>query len=570
MHLVDSLGRNKNIEYVCCHHEQAAAIAAGAYAQYSNTLGVALVTTGPGGTNAITGAAGAWTESLPLLIISGQVKRADLSGTSGLRTKGFQEIDIVSLVRPITKYAVTITDPNDIRHHLEQAVHLAKSGRPGPVWLDIPLDVQAAKIDEDNLQGYIPEPKKNINVDQKRQLEKEVSQVIELFNSSERPVILAGFGIKLCRSEKSFLELADLLQIPVLTAWKAMDLLPENHPLYFGRPGTMGQRGANFVQQNADLLIAIGARLDFGQIGYSHETFARKAKKVIVEIDPAEFKKFAFTVDIPLNVSADEFLEKMLSYQDKIKPRNRTVWLARCREWKTKYPVVLPEYRKKTDNVSTYVLIETIAEEASPDDIFVPGSSGMCSDIFMQAFKVTAGQKIMNTPGFGAMGFGLPSSIGACFASNKKRIICVNGDGGFQLNIQELETVSRFKLPIKFFILNNQAYNSIKTTQRNYFNGFYVASDPSSGVTIPNMMKVAGAYTIPAFRISNQQELKVSIQKILATPGPTLAEVIIDPMEVTMPKASSEILPDGKIVSKPLEDLWPFLSREELRENMII
>jgi acetolactate synthase-1/2/3 large subunit len=511
--------------------------------------------------------AAAWVESIPLMMISGQVKRPDLAGSSGLRSLGFQEIDIVSIVKPITKYAVTITEPEDVRFHLEKALYAAKSGRFGPVWIDIPLDVQAAQIDEKKLKGFTPPVS---NKDSDDQLTERVVKVAELIRRAKRPVIIAGCGIKLSNAEDEFLRLAEKLKIPVLTTWKAIDLMPEDHPLFFGRPGAIGQRGANFVQQNADLVISIGARLDFGQIGYSYKNFAREAKKVIVDVDYAEIKKLKFDIEVAVCVSADKFIQALSAQVGGMEIVGNPKWMSRCREWKQKYPVVLSEYFEKKDYVSTYVLIDAISIELNGQDLIVPGSSGACSDIFMQAFKVKKGQRILNMPGMGAMGFGLPSSIGACLASGRKRTVCVNGDGGFQLNIQELSTVAKLKLPIKYFILNNDGYGSIKNTQRNYFNGNYVASGPDSGVVLPDMMKVAGAFGISAVKISNQEKLGDKIKEILSMPGPVICDVMIDPTEPTSPKLTSQVKSDGTIVSKPMEDLWPFLDREEFKANMVI
>jgi acetolactate synthase-1/2/3 large subunit len=566
MHLVDSLGRNKKITYVSCLHEQGAVIAAGAYAQYTNHLGTALVTTGPGGTNALTGVAAAWVESIPLLVISGQVKRQDISPLHGTRSLGFQEIKITQIVKPVCKYAMTIINPKEIKYHLEKAVYLAKSGRPGPVWLDIPLDVQASMIDEQKLDGFIPRPPKT-NVSKVRE---QVNELIDLINNAKRPVFLAGYGIKLSNAKDNFYKLINKLGIPVLTTWKVIDLLPENHPLYCGRPGAIGQRGANFVQQNSDLFISIGARLDLGQIAYSYKNFARAAQKIVIDIDQAELDKLKFDRQMRICASAEVFINELLSKMNTVKPNRWRNWLKRCKDWNRRYPVVLNKYRKQKRYVSTYALDDLLADRLTWKDLIVPGSSGACSDIFMQAFKVKRGQRILNTPGLGAMGFGLPASIGACLASGLKRTICINGDGGFQLNIQELVTVSRLKLPIKYFVLNNRGYGSIRTTQRNYFKGFYVASGPESGLVLPPITKVAEAYGIPSVTIKNLSELKKKIDVVLRTKGPVVCDVFIDPDEQVMPKLTSQIKSDGSIVSKPMEDLWPFLDRKEFEANMLI
>lgn len=568
MHLVDSLGKCKEINYVCNLHEQAAAIAAEAYGQYTNNLGVALITTGPGGTNAITGVLAAWTESTPSLFISGQVKRVDMIGKSGVRQMGIQEADIVSIVKPITKYAVTVFDPLTIKFHLEKAVYIARSGRPGPVWIDIPLDIQGCMIDEAELLEY--EPVETSSTNDLGILKKQVAETIHLINESERPVLLAGNGIRLAKAEGDFLKLAEILRIPVLITWKAIDLLPEAHELYFGRPGSIAQRGANFIQQNSDCILSIGARLDLAQTGYNHENFAKAAKKVVVDIDPAEIKKLKMNIDVPISADAKSFIQEFLRASTNVQIKDLSTWISHCMNWKTKYPVVLPEYWNQKQYVNTYILIEVLSEEMTENDVFVPGSSASCSEITMQTFKVKRGQRILNSPSLGAMGFGLPASIGACLASGKKRTICINGDGGFQLNIQELETVSRLKLPIKFFILSNQGYSSIKTMQKNYFNSHYVGCDPTSGLTFPNIINIASAYGINGIRISNHKRLREKVKEVMEKEGPIICEVKVDPWQITAPKLKSEVRPDGSIISKPMEDLWPFLDREEFLSNMII
>jgi acetolactate synthase-1/2/3 large subunit len=561
MHLCDSLGRS-GINYICCLHEQGATVAALAYSQYKNDFGVALVTTGPGSTNAVTGVAGAWAESAPLMIISGQVKTADISGKSGVRMLGFQEAPTVDIVKPVTKYAVTVKNPQEIKYHLDKAVYIAKSGRPGPVWIDIPLDVQAAKINPAKLKGFKPVKKSA------RSLKQEACKIISMIERSQRPVIMAGYGIRVSGAANDFPKLVKMLGIPVLTTWKGADLLTDDNAFFFGRPGTAGQRGANFILQNSDLFISLGARLDFGQIGYEHSTFARGAKKVIVDIDKAELKKFRFKIDMPVNADCGRLIRELIS----LKPSDKKYeeWLDYCSQINEKYPVVLPQYKKKRKFISTYILAEEISAQMKEGDIFVPGSSGMCSDIPMQVFKFKKGQRSLNSPGIGSMGFGVPSALGACIASGRKRVICTNGDGGFQLNIQELETIRRLNLPVIFFVLNNDGYGSIKTTQRNYFGGLYVGSDSSSGVTLPDTVKIAKAYGFEAFYLDKTTSIKQTIKKILNSKGPAICEVMIDPMEAVAPKVSSAVGTDGKMFSKPLEDLYPFLPRPEFRNNMII
>jgi acetolactate synthase-1/2/3 large subunit len=568
MHLVDSLGRQPAIEYVCNLHEQACAIAAEAYARVTNNLGVALVTTGPGGTNAITGVAGAWLESTPCLIVSGQVKRADLKGDSGVRQLGPQELDIVSIVRPITKYAVTVLEPDSIRYHLEKAVNLARTGRPGPVWIDIPLDVQAAQIEPSGLAGFVA-PFDGARAEGSG-LSNQVAQTISLLNEAERPVLLIGNGLRLAGAQEAFRQMLGHLQIPVLTTWMAADLLPDDHPLFLGKPGTVASRGANFALQNSDWLLSIGARLDFAVAGFDHSRFARAAKKTIVDIDESEIRKLRMKLDVAVCADARRFIEELLRCRHSIQPRDRTRWLNRCQEWKSKYPVVLPEYRRQTDYVSTYVFSEVLSEELTGDDLIIPGSSGAGIDAFWLSFKVKAGQRLFSTGGLGAMGFGIPASIGGCLASGRKRVISIDGDGGFQLNIQELETVARLNLPIKYFVLNNQGYASIRAMQRAHFRGHVVGCDDSSGLSLPDLQKQAAAYGIAAYRVENHDRLREQLRQVLQRPGPVLCEVMTDPDQPIGPRVSSAVRADGSMVSKPLEDLWPFLERAEFLANMLI
>jgi acetolactate synthase I/II/III large subunit len=566
MHLNDALGLRKDLQFVSTLHEQAAAIAAEAYARVTNNLGVALVTTGPGGTNAITGVAGAWLESTPCLILSGQVKRADLKGSLGVRQLGPQEVDIVSIVTPITKYAVTVMDPLSIGYEMDKALHLARTGRPGPVWLDIPLDVQGAQIDPAVLERYDAGSAKPLSADVADQIER----TIDLLNAAERPVLLVGNGVRLAGAGDAMLRLVDALDIPVLATWMGADLLWETHPRYFGKPGTVASRGANYTLQNADLLLSIGARLDVPVTGFDRTQFARAAQVVVVDIDPTEINKLGAVVDLPICADAGAFISGVLERSGTIAAVDRTAWLERCTDWKTRYPVILPEYWERADFVNTYAFSSVLADELDGNDLIIPGSSGVGIDTFWLAFAVKQGQRLFSTGGLGAMGFGLPASIGGCLASGRKRTISVDGDGGFQLNIQELETVVRLDLPIKFFVINNDGYASIRASQNNHFHGNLVGSDASSGLTLPDLMKIGAAYGIATERITENAGLKAGIRAALDRPGPVLCEVVVAPDQAIGPRVSSALRPDGSIVSRPLEDLWPFLERDELRANMLI
>ena len=572
MHLNESLGRCTEIEAICNSHEQASAMAAEVYGKATNHLGVAMVTTGPGGTNAVTGVAGAWLDSTPCLFVSGQVKRPDRMFDAegqplGMRQLGVQEIDIVSIVRPITKYAVTVLDPSTIRYHLEKAVHLACSGRPGPVWIDIPLDVQAFPVDPDTLSGFDPAESTTVSGDADSGA---VAGIIEALNRSTRPLVFAGNGIRLARAEREFAEAIRLLNVPVVATWCAADLISSDDPLFVGRPGSVASRGANFALQNCDFLLSVGARLDFAITGYAPDKLAREAHKVMVDIDAAELAKLSPHIQTPLCADARAFLAELVAQRSSIRTVDRTAWNDRCADWKTRYPLVTPEHRKPEGPVSIYHLAEVIGTETTSSDVMVSGSSGSGIEIFLLACPTRTGQRIYHTAGLGAMGYGLPSSIAACLAAGRARTVCVDGDGGFQFNIQELETVARLGLPIKFFVLNNDGYASIRASQTNYFGQANIGCDSRTGLTVPDMSKVAAAYNLQSVVILDQSDLRRDVRRVLEMPGPVLCDVHVIPDEVRAPRLSSMQRKDGSFVSKPLEDLWPFLDRDEFRDNMIV
>jgi len=561
--LIDSVGKS-DINYVCTLHEQAAAIAAEAYAQYNNSPGVCLVTAGPGATNTITGIASAWLDSIPVIVFSGQVQSKDVRGDKKVRQIGFQEIDVVSIVKPITKYATTVLNPYDIKSVLEKAWHLATTGRQGPVWIEIPLDIQSTEIDINLLKSYEQESEE----DRTQELKQKVSYFYELLNSSKRPVILAGNGIRSANAEEKFLELANFLNIPVMTTWKSLDFMEEEHPLFVGRPGLAAQRGANFSQQTADLFISIGARLDHGQTAFNHKNFARKAKKVIVDIDPAEIEKMQFHVDCSIDFDAGDFIEEALNQKEQ-KNNEFPKWLQQCKEWQAKYPVIVPEYWEQKEHVNNYVLIDVLSDLAKPTDLLIPGSSGCCSEVTMQSFKVTKGMRIFNSEGLGAMGFGIAASIGGCIAGERRHTICIDGDGGFVMNIQELETVRRLNLPIKYFVLNNGGYVSIRNSQEKHFKNEF-ASGENSGVTLPSFEKISNSYGIKYFRITDQDNIYEQVQEVLDEDGPVVCEVMMLHTHETLPRNSTHKREDGTFIALPMEDLLPLLDREEFNANMKI
>jgi len=567
MHLNDALSRCVEIEPVCNLHEQASAIATENYSKGTNHFGVCMVTTGPGATNAITGLAGAWLDSTPCLFISGQVKRADRlispeGVRSGVRQMGVQEVDIVEIVKPLTKYAITVDQPDSIRYHLEKAVLLARSGRPGPVWIDIPLDVQGSQIDESRLSAFAPPSNPETAPD--------ISTIIELLNRSSRPIILAGNGIRLAHAEEEFLELLNILDVPVEATWLAIDLVPADHPLFVGRPGSLASRGANFAIQNSDLMISIGSRLDRVITGYAPDRFARDAEKVMVDIDPAELAKMRESIHHKFCCDAGVFIRALLARRNEIQKCDRSAWLTRCSQWKTRYPIVTTEHRKPSGRVSVYHLSEILSSELQENAWIVSGSSGSAIELFLFAFGVKHGQRIFHTTALGSMGFGIPASIGTSLANERRPVVCVEGDGSFQFNIQELETVRRLNLPIKFFVLNNGGYASIRISQTAFFGEARIGCDAKTGQTLPDVRKVAEAYSIQSAIIYDQTNLRAEIRRVLDLPGPVVCDVHVIPEEIRAPRLASVQRPDGSFVSKPLEDLAPFLDRAEFLENMII
>ena len=563
MHLVDSLGRNKDLDYVCCLHEQAAAIAAESYAQHTNNIGVALVTTGPGGTNTITGVSAAWIDSTPVIFISGQVKRSDLMGCSGVRQMGPQEVNIVPIVQSITKYATTVTEPQKIKAILEEAYYLATTGRKGPVWIDIPLDVQATEIDVDTLVEFVV-PKEDNILDEELINKTKVS-----LEKAKRPLILAGNGIKLAGASEVLEKLVKQLNIPFLLTWKSIDMADYDNDNYFGCPGGMGHRYANFILQNCDCLLILGSRLDCSLTAFNHENFAPRARKIMVDIDETEINKMKMPLEAKIVADVKAVLLELTKQEYNISLAEREDWLKYCQTMKNKYPVVLPEYHQEQEYINTYLFVEELCKQLDENDVIVPESSGGAGEITYQALKVKKGQKIKNAAGLGSMGFGLPYALGACIANDKKRTILINGDGAFQLNIQELATIVQQNLPIKIFIWNNSGYASIMGTQRNFFEGNYVASNNESKLYLPDIVAVAKAYGLKTFKLDVVSEIEETIKNVLNTEGTVLCEVKVSPTQITSPRVQAMKLPNGNMISKPLEDMWPYLPEDEVKGNMI-
>ncbi len=569
MFLNDAFGLEKRIEYVCNLHEQACAMAAEGYARTAGKMAVVCVTTGPGGTNTLTGVLGQWLDSIPVLYLSGQVRYDTAVPSTGLplRQFGDQEANIVDMVRPVTKYAAMVTDPQLVRYHLEKAAHLAVSGRPGPVWLDIPLNVQSSMLEEPYLKPYVHQ--EDAEGVPSALAEHQVEEVIERLSVSERPVILAGAGVRLAGAADAFYRLAEKLVIPVQVAWDAIDLFPSGHPLYAGRPGTVGQRGANFIFQNADLLLSLGCRLNVRQIGYNFPAVARAAYKISVDIDPAELRKPTIKIDLPITADAGEFIRTLDTSLKSTRLPKRTPWLSWCKERIQRYPIVLPEYRQRRRLVNPYVFCDMLSRCLDDKDVIVSSNGASCV-VPIQAMEIKRGQRHIVNSGCAAMGYGLPAAIGACFAVGRKRVICLEGDGSIQLNIQELETVHYHHLPLKIFVFSNGGYLSIRSTQNNFFDGRLVGESATSGVGFPDLVKVAKAYGIPACRITRHSQLEETIERVLESDGPALCDVLMDPDQSVSPRIASKRFLDGRMESSPLEDMYPFLADEEFLSNMII
>lgn len=570
MYLVDAFGKEPKLDYVATHHEQAASIAAEAYARINGHLGCALVTTGPGGTNAVTGCAGAWIESVPMLFISGQVKRADLIGDSGVRQMGPQEVDIVSIVTPITKYAVTVLDPADIRFHLEQAVHLATHGRRGPVWLDIPLDVQNATIEPDALRGFTPAA---TVAQYDAQLGAACDDILAMIASAERPIILAGHGIRLAEAAPAFRALYEALQIPVVTTWNAMDLIPADHPLSVGKPGVVALRAPNFAVQNSDLILAIGARLDNVVTAHNPAKFGRHARKIMVDVDAAELAKFDGVDGFALRLQADarDFIAALL---DKVKLRPQRAplhdWLARCAEWKRLYPINDGAPFPMSGPIGHFHLTQALSDELPAHSLIVTGSSGLAIEFFYTGFHNKEGQRVFLTSGLGAMGYGLPAMIGAYMASDRRPFVGIESDGSLMMNLQEMQTIASQRIPLRLIVLNNNGYASIRNTQRNYFDGRYVGSGPSARLDMPDFVALAKTFGWDAFRIEDAADLHDGLQRALRHDGPLLVDVRLINDEALFPKSAALPQADGSMRSMPLEDMSPLLPRDEFRANMIV
>ncbi len=563
MFLVDAMGLAKGLEVVPNHHEQASAMAAEAYGRVTGGIGVALVTSGPGATNAITGVGEAWTESAPLLVISGQVKRSDLKLDSGLRQKGPQEVDIVTMVSGMTKYAATVMDAADLRYHLEKALYLAMTGRRGPVWIDVPLDIQGGPVDVASLGGFTPP------VEAKPDLAEAAARMIEMINQAERPMFFIGHGVRLGGAADVCRQMYEALGIPVAVTWNAMDLIPADHPLNFGKPGTVALRAPNFAVQNADLLICIGVRLDNSVTAFNPGRFGRNARKVVVDVDPVELDKFTHEIDLEVLADAKDFMEAVLAKRGLLKPRDRSAWFARYADWKKRY--VLNDGKPYPDHgeISHFHLISAFSKAFPENTLIMTGGSGLAIESFWMTFMNKTGQRLCTTSGLGSMGYGIPAMIGACVANGHRPCIGVESDGSLMMNLQELATLRGLNLPVKIFIINNGGYASIRNTQRNYFEGRYVGTGPEGGLFMPDLVAVAKAMGLPAMSIVDASELEAGIAAMLEHEGPILCDIHVTPNKSLWPKAIAVPQADGTMLSMPLEDMTPLLPRAELRAQML-
>ena len=571
MHLNDSIGKEARIQFVCNHHEQASAMAAEAYARVSGLPGVVNVTTGPGGINALNGVFGAWTDSITMLVVSGQVKRETCMralGITGLRQLGDQEADIVAMVANITKYAVLVDDPLSIRYHLERAWHLAQGGRPGPCWLDIPVDVQGMSIDPATLRGYDPaEDESALNTIDGEQLTSDCREVLDRIRNAKRPAILAGTGVRAALAIAEFDELCHRLGVPVTTAW-THDLIASDDPLFCGRQGTIGDRAGNFTVQSADLLLILGSRLNIRQTSYNWQSFARQAFKIQVDVDAAEFHKPTVQPNLAIHCDLKRFLREMLRQCDTghVRPETHAKWLGWCRERVQRYPVVQERQRNAGPPLNPYYFIEQLSTKLAEDDVIVCGNATSCIVPF-QTLRLRKLQRLISNSGSASMGYDLPAAIGAAFARPGKRVICLAGDGSIQMNIQELQTVIHHRLPLKIFVLNNSGYLSMRMTQSGFF-GRLTGESAATGTSFPNMVKIGCAYGIPSIRIDCASQLD-QVDRALAADGPALIDVVLDPNQEFEPRSKARQLPDGKIVSPTLEDMYPFLDNTELMDNVI-
>jgi acetolactate synthase-1/2/3 large subunit len=561
---LDAIRRHPDVTYVCNNHEQACAMAAESYARFRQGFGAALVTFGPGVTNTITGLAGAWMDSTPVLMLSGQVKQRDMRGESGVRQRGIQEIDVLPIVRSLTKFAEVVRSEQEIEPLLRQALRAALADRPGPVWLDIPMDIQ---------ERPCPTDAKPITLDQVQPTRLApapecIQELVMRLSQSERPLLYLGNGLRIAGGVDLVLPLVEALGIPVVTSWNGADLIPNNHTLFVGRPGIYGQRGANFALQNCDLLLSIGARMSIPQTGYNLKTFARAAYKVMVDIDRAELQKMEGCFQELIEADARAFTEALLAALPAMTFPDITDWKMRCQQWKERYSTILPNYEHEQQSVNSYWFCGWLAEHL-PEPANIVTDMGTSFTGTFQALTLKPRHRIATSSGLASMGYGIASAVGAAFASKDTPVICITGDGGIQMNIQELQTIAHYRFPVKIFLLNNHGYLTIRHTQRNMF-GVLAASSPDTGVDCPDFEFIAKAYGIRYEKFETSADLPTSTPDWMSTREPVLCEITMPREQLLIPKTGMKKLPDGRIVSPPLEDLFPYLDRTEFAENMLI
>lgn len=579
MHLNDSFGHHPMLKCIYNHHEQASAMAAEAHFRVNAEMAGLCVTSGPGALNALNGVAGAYQDSIPMIVVSGQVKTSLMAVNSGLdlRTMGGQEFDICSALSKIAKYYTTIQDASEIRYCLERAFYMSKTGRPGPCWLDIPVDIQGSFVEMDKLKGFDPLSdetaiQKNQKLDTHDQMMEKINLILNRLQKAERPVFYAGNGIRISGSQTVMTALIERLNIPVVTCWNSIDLIESDHPLYVGRPGTMGDRPGNFAVQNSDLLICVGARLGIYQVGYNKDSWARNAYVVDVDIDDQELQKPIIRVDLPVCCDAKVFLENMLSAAELMdnEANNRTEWQQRCRYWKTHYPVVEQRHYEDENPLNVYAFIDSYSKVLPEGAITVVGN-GSASVVGSASYFIKKDSRFIMNCAMSSMGYDLPAAVGACVASGKKPVVCMTGDGSIMMNLQELQTIVTNKLPVKIIIINNEGYQQIRLTQTNLFQKNFVGIGPESGdLGFPDFEKIAGAFGIPFRRCHDKTEMKDGIAWSIASDGYCVLEVMVTTKQIFEPKSATKRLEDGSLYSPPLEDLAPFLPREELKENMYI
>ena len=571
MHLNDGLGHKEGLRCIYNHHEQACAIAAESYARIHNKMAVVCVTTGPGGTNAITGVLGGWLDSIPMLILSGQVRYDTTARSTGLGIRAFgdQEFDITKAVGCMTKYSEMVVEPSKIRYCLEKAIYLAQSGRPGPCWLDIPLNVQGAYIETEELEGYdgTEHQEEDEEMIPPKVADELATQIIDRIKDAKRPVLNAGNGIRIAGAGDLLLRVADKLNIPVVTGWNSIDLIYDEHPLYAGRAGIMGDRPGNWAVQNSDLVLSVGSRLSIRQVGYSYQTWAKNAYTIVEDIDREELKKPSLHVDLPVWADAGDFLlalERNLPEEGLI---GRKEWIACCRQWRKDYPVVLPRHLATAKPANVYAFIHNLSKRLPEGRITVVGNGSACV-VGSQAYVIKRNQRFIINSAVASMGYDLPAAIGACFAKNCEEVVCVTGDGSIQMNLQELQTIIHHRLPIKLFVINNGGYHSIRQTQKNFFGEPLVGiGEDSRDLSFPSMEKLAAAYGYPYKKIEDNSQYDI-IDETLNIEGPCICEVFVDTEQKFEPKSATKRLEDGTLVSSPLEDLAPFLPEEELEQIM--